>query len=156
MAKTPPRERGKLEALREQGTLNPHPEKVTDSLFQENDFFDPRDLVQVKYEMLRRVRVDKAAVTQAASSFGFSRVSFYQAQSTFEEHGLPGLVPGKRGPREAHKLTPEVLDFITRTRVGQPGLKFEDLAREVARQFGTEVHPRSIERALARSQKKRR
>ena len=156
MAKTPPRERGKLEALREQGTLNPHPKKVTDSLFQENDFFDPRDLVQVKYEMLRRVRVDKAAVTQASSSFGFSRVSFYQAQATFEEHGLPGLLPGKRGPREAHKLTAEVLEFVTRTRVAQPALKFEDLAREVARQFGTEVHPRSIERALARGQKKRR
>jgi len=156
MAKGSPRERGKLEALRERGTLNPHPEKVTDSLFRENDFFDPRDLVQVKYEMLRRVRVDKAAVTQASSSFGFSRVSFYQAQATFEEHGLPGLVPGKRGPRSAHKLTPEVLDFITRTRMGQPGLKFEDLAREVTRRFGTEVHPRSIERALARGQKKRR
>ena len=156
MAKTPPRERRKLEALREQGTLNPHPKKVTDFLFQENDFFDPRDLVQVKYEMLRRVRVDKAAVTQASSSFGFSRVSFYQAQATFEEHGLPGLIPGKRGPREAHKLTPEVLEFVTRTRVAQPALKFEDLAREVARQFGTQVHPRSIERALARGQKKRR
>ena len=156
MAKTPPRERRKLEALREQGTLNPHPKKVTDFLFQENDFFDPRDLVQVKYEMLRRVRVDKAAVTQASASFGLSRVSFYQAQATFEEHGLPGLLPGKRGPREAHKLTPEVLEFVTRTRVAQPALKFEDLAREVARQFGTEVHPRSIERALARGQKKRR
>ena len=156
MAKTPPRKRGKLVALREQGTLNPHPEKVTDSFFQENDFFDPRDLVQVKYEMLRRVRVDKAAVTQASSSFGFSRVSFYQAQATFEEHGLPGLVPGKRGPRSAHKLTPEVLEFVTRTRVDQRELKFEDLAREVERQFGTEVHPRSIERALARGQKKRR
>lgn len=156
MAKGSRRQRGKLEALREQGTLNPHPEKVTDSLFQGNDFFDPRDLVQVKYEMLRRVRVDKAAVTQASSAFGFSRVSFYQAQATFEERGLIGLVPGKRGPREAHKLTPEVLDFITRARVDHPGLKFADLAREVARQFGTEVHPRSIERALARGQKKRR
>jgi hypothetical protein len=156
MAKTPPRKRGKQEALREQGTLNPHPEKVTDSLFQENDFFDPRDLVQVKYEMLRRVQVDKAAVTQTSSAFGFSRVSFYQAQSTFDQHGLVGLLPGKRGPREAHKLTPEVLEFVTRTRVAQPALKFEDLAQEVARQFGTEVHPRSIERALARGQKKRR
>jgi hypothetical protein len=49
MAKTSPRERGKLEALRQQGTLNLHPEEVTDSRFQEDEFFDPRDLVQVKY-----------------------------------------------------------------------------------------------------------
>ena len=156
MAKTPRRDPAKLESLREHGTLNPHPEKIADPLFKENDFFDPRDLVQVKYEMLRRARVDKAAVSQAASSFGFSRVSFYQAQATFEEHGLPGLLPGKRGPREAHKLTPDVLAFINKARADQPRLRFEDLARKVARQFGTEVHPRSVERALARSQKKRR
>ena len=155
MAKTPSRERSKLEALRQQGTLNLHPEEVTNSRFQEDEFFDPRDLVQVKYEMLRRVRVDKATVTQASESFGFSRVSFYQTQLAFEQRGLFGLVPAKRGPREAHKLTPEIVDFLARTRTAQPALRFEDLAQEVERQFGVGVHPRSIERALARRQKKR-
>ena len=47
----------KGESLRQQGVLNPHPEKVADPLFHDSEFFDPRDLVQVKYEMLRRVRV---------------------------------------------------------------------------------------------------
>lgn len=156
MAKTRRAEPSKLDALRERGTLNPHPEKVTDPLFRGNDFFDANDLVQVKYEMLRRVRVDDATVSQAASSFGFSQVSFYQSRTTFEKGGLSGLLPGKRGPRDAHKLTSEVLAFVAETRANDPGLKFEDVARAVAQQFGTEVHPRSIERALARSQKKRR
>lgn len=156
MARRPQRDRDKAEALREQGTLNLQPERVADSLFQEDEFFDPRDLMQVKYEMLRRVRVDKATVTQASTSFGFSRVSFYQAQLAFEQFGLFGLVPGKRGPREAHKLTVEVLDFVARIQAEQPSVTLQDLAREVQRQFGREVHPRSIERALARRQKKRR
>jgi hypothetical protein len=40
----------KGESLREHATLNSHPEQVTDALFQTAPFFDPRDLVQVKYE----------------------------------------------------------------------------------------------------------
>jgi len=35
--------------LRKQGTLNPRPREVTDPLFAKDSFFDPRDLVQVKY-----------------------------------------------------------------------------------------------------------
>ena len=33
--------------LREQGCLHARPEKVIDELFQQSDFFDPRDLIQV-------------------------------------------------------------------------------------------------------------
>ena len=70
----------KGESLRQQGVLNPHPEKVADPLFHGSEFFDPRDLVQVKYEMLRRVRVERASVTEVTQAFGFSRPVFYQAQ----------------------------------------------------------------------------
>jgi hypothetical protein len=52
----------KTQALRQQGVLNPRPDAVTDPLFQSGDFFDPQDMVQVKYEMLRHVEVDKASV----------------------------------------------------------------------------------------------
>ncbi len=57
--------RSKVDALLEEGTLNPAPEKVSDPKFQESEFFDPRDAVQVKYEMLRRVSVENASVTDA-------------------------------------------------------------------------------------------
>ena len=46
-------EKPKTEALRRQRALNLHPERVTDPLFQQNEFYDPHDLVQVKYEMLQ-------------------------------------------------------------------------------------------------------
>src|SRR5215510_1178731 len=64
-------------ALAESRTLNPRPEAVHDEQFASSEFFDARDLVQVKYEMVRRVRVDGAPVARAATAFGFSRPSYY-------------------------------------------------------------------------------
>lgn len=145
----------KRQALRQQGTLNPHAEKVSDTLFQHSDFFDPQDLVQVKYEMLRRVEVDKHSVTHSATAFGLSRPTFYQAQLDFQQNGLAGLVPQKRGPRGAHKLTPEVLEFIHQQRSAEPSLGGTALAEGIRERFGVRIHPRSIERGVLRQQKKR-
>jgi hypothetical protein len=94
----------KVKALLEEGTLNPSPGKVRDPKFQENEFFDPRDLVQVKYEMLRRVSVEKASVTEATEKYGVSRPTYYQTKASFDKGGLAGLVPRKRGPHGPHKL----------------------------------------------------
>jgi transposase len=143
-------------ALRQQGALNPHPEQVTDELFLTNEFFDTRDLVQVKYEMLCRVRSEGQSVSRAAIAFGFSRPSFYQTQASFEQGGLPALIPQKRGPKEAHKLTNAVLAFVRQLREEDPSLRPADLATRLRQTYGITVHPRSIERALARSQKKLR
>lgn len=145
----------KLEALREQGVLNPNPERVKDQLFAEHGFFDARDLVQVKYEMVRRVETDGASVTDAATVFGFSRPSFYQAQASLRAHGLPGLLPKKRGPRSGHKLSDDVVTFIEEIRAKDPALSSDELARRVEGSFGVRVHRRSVERALERREKKR-
>src|SRR5712691_173841 len=59
-------------ALRQQGCLNPHPEQVTDELFQAREVFDPRDVVQVKYEMLRRVETEGLPVSRSAASIDLS------------------------------------------------------------------------------------
>jgi transposase len=146
----------KAQALRQRGCLHPHPEKVSDDLFASSDFFDPRDLLQVKYEMLRRVRVDGHTVSQSAAGCGLSRPSFYQAQTAFEEGGLPALRGKKPGPRRAHKLSEEIVTALRETLAKQPDLSTSTLAKGVAEQFGVSVHPRSIERVLARQEKKRR
>ena len=143
----------KHQILRQTGTLNPRPDRVTDQWFTDRDFFDPNDLLQVKYEMLRRVRRDDFTVRQAAQLFGFSRPSFYQAQEAFQRGGLGALVPQKRGPRRAHKLSPKIVAFLERTLAADPGA---DLVAAVQEAFGISVHRRSIERALARAKKKRR
>ena len=89
----------KVTALRESRCLNPHPEQVTDEAFLAEEFFDARDMVQVKYEMVRRVTVDGAPVTAAAAAVGYSRPSYYQAAAALAESGLDGLVPARPGPR---------------------------------------------------------
>jgi transposase len=145
----------KLARLQHQGALNPHPERVSEELFQNSDFFDPHDLIQVKYEMLRRVRADKRRVSQAASAFGFSRLTFYQTRLHYEQNGLAGLMPQKPGPRRAHKFTSEVLEFIRRERDTDPSLSTGDLAGRVKSRFSVVIHPNSIDRALRGTKKKR-
>src|SRR3989442_6977732 len=97
----------KAEALRQRGCLNPHPEKVADPLFAESDFFDSRDLVQVKYEMVRRGKAEGHTVSASAAAFGFSPPSVYQAQSGLESWGLAALAPPKPRPRRGPQMRPE-------------------------------------------------
>jgi len=141
----------KVEALREERSLNPRPEAVSDEEFTASEFFDARDLVQVKYEMVRRVRVDGEAVSRSATAFGFSRPSFYEAAAALDAGGLAALVPARPGPRGAHKLTEEVVAFARRRLEDDPSLRSLDLVEAIAERFGVRVHPRSVERALARS-----
>ncbi len=155
MAKRPSRD-PKVRTLQQQGCLHRHPEQVTDELFVTHEFFDPRDLVQVKYEMLRRVQQEGQTVRRSATAFGFSRPSFYQAQAALQQGGLPALMPQKRGPKNAHKLTVEVLAFIRQVRQDDPSVPPAVLASLIKAQYGVTVHPRSIERALSRRQKKPR
>lgn len=144
----------KLKALREHGALNPHPQDVTDSLFREYDFFDPRDLMQVKYEMLRRVRLEGVSITDAAAAFGFSRVAFYQIRKRLEEEGLVGLLTRKKGPKHAHKLSDEVMELVKQALSMDASFGAPALSDLVRNRFGISVHPRSIQRALLRRQKK--
>lgn len=144
----------KTEALRRHGTLHPHPELVRDEIFCRDDFFDPQDAVQVKYEMLRRTRVDGWSASRAALEAGFSRPTFYEAHTAFERGGLPGLLPAKKGPRRAHKLTDVVMTFITQEIAKEPEMSMDEIADRVFEHFGLRVHGRSIRRALGKGEKK--
>jgi len=149
-----PRE-DKASALRRHHALNHQPHAVSDSAFtSSNAFFDARDLVQVKYEMLRRVREDGRAVSQTADDFGFSRPAFYQSQAVFDAEGLPGLLPQRPGPKRAHKLSEEVVDRLERALDADPSLNSAELAQRLEEELGLRVHRRSVERALSRRRKK--
>lgn len=148
----------KSENLRKYGALNPHPQKVKEKMFSDSaiDFFDPRDLVQVKYEMLRAVDKEGRSVKHASEAFGFSRPAFYQAQSQFKQGGVTGLVKRRPGPKAAHKLTADILAFIEeKIEEGKP-LRARKLAPLIREKFGKDIHPRSIERAVLRRKKKRK
>jgi transposase len=143
----------KAEALRRQGALHPNPHIVHDEAFRQGEFFDARDLVQVRYEMVRRHQVDGKAVTAVADAFGVSRQAFYTTETAFEQMGISGLLPRRRGPQRAHKCTDEILDFVEQWRAASPTEK--DVTEAIRKRFSISVNPRSIERALARRKKKR-
>ena len=141
----------KAASLRRTGTLHPHPDRVEDELFMGSDFFDARDAVQVKYEMVRRVTQDGWPIAQASRRYGVSRPSFYRAQAALGEGGLVGLVPQRRGPRGAHKLTGEVMAFVEEQLA--EGRTLTEVVARVEAQFGLRVHRRSLERRRAPGKK---
>jgi transposase len=139
----------KIEALREEGTLNLTPEHVRDPKFQGNEFFDPHDIVQVKYEMLRRVSVENASVSATTEDYGVSRPTYYQTKASFDKAGIAGLVPQTRGPRGPHKFRGEALAFVQQQLVAGEPVRARELAKLVRQKFDLNIHPRTIERAVA-------
>jgi transposase len=140
----------KVQALLEEGTLNPAPEKVQDPNFRVSEFFDPRDIVQVKYEMLRRVSVENASIANATEQYGVSRPTYYQTKASFDEAGIAGLVPKKRGPRGPHKLQGTVLAFVQKQVIAGEPIRARELAKLIRQKFDLNVHPRTIERAIVK------
>ena len=143
----PPNQK-KIEVLRSCGVLNPHPEEVRNPLFTENDFFDPHDLVQLKYETIRAVEVDARPIAQAALDSGLSRPTIYEARENFRQEGIEGLLPEKRGPKKPRKLTPQVRDYLEELVASNPDLKAAVLVQRVRRRFGVLLHVRTVEKAV--------
>jgi transposase len=144
----------KSEALAQDGVLNPNPEAVRDPSFVSNPFFDAKDLVQVRYEMVRRHQVDGVAISEAAETFGVTRPTFYKAQSALQTAGLAGLLPNRRGPKGGHKVSAEVVAFVAALKAARPELTTSHCLDAISARFGVKVHRRSLERALARKKKR--
>jgi transposase len=145
----------KIEALRSCGVLNRHPEEVRNPLFTENEFFDPHDLVQLKYETIRGVEVDGRPIAQAALDSGLSRPTIYEARENFRQEGIEGLLPEKRGPKKPRKLKPEVRRYLQELVGSEPGLKAVVLVQRVRRRFGIVLHPRTVEKAVRKKGRQR-
>ena len=146
----------KAEALRSCGALHPDPGAVKEEAFSSHEFFDPRDRVQVKYEMVRRHRIDGHPITEVAKVFGMSRQAFYKTAATLEGQGIPGLLPRRRGPKRARKCTDEVLDFVEQWEATPIAERGDDVVQAIERHFGIRLHPRSLDRAMVRRNKKKR
>src|ERR1700749_2593919 len=119
--------------------LNPHPEQVTDLEFLASEFFDARAAVQVKYEMVRKVKAGGAPVTEAATAFGYSRPAYYAAAAALEASGLEGLVPARPGPRGAHKLPEPILAWAEDQLTADPALRPVQLPGPIEAAFGVRV-----------------
>ena len=140
--------------LRKHGVLNPHPEKIQEELFLAHEFFDPKDLIQARYEMIRCHRIDGLTIMEVSQRFGVSRITFYNLTKRYDEEGLIGLVPRKSGPKKPHRCTKEILEFVKHRQLEEPGILCQDIIWEVRKKFNIILHRRTIERGLVRLKKK--
>jgi len=132
--------------LLKNGSFNHRAETVTDTLFSQPGFFDAHDLVQVKYEMLRAVEIDRRDITGTANAFGFSRVSFYQIKKEFDENGIAGLIPKKRGPKGSRKISESDAQFAKNLVGTHTKAQIVELLRE---ERGVQISKRTLERQLS-------
>jgi transposase len=128
---------------------SPRPDDVTHPLFRATpEFFDARDLLQVRYELLRGHRVDGETVVRVCREFGVSRQTFYNLLEKFEAEGISGLLPRRPGPKGPTKITPQVVELARRELSLDPGISGAALAARVEAELGLEVHRRTVERLL--------
>lgn len=148
----PPRSKAvsqdKIDFLRSKGLLNPRPERITSPLFGTLDFFEPLDLPQVRYEMVRAARVGSTSVAAACRLFGFSREYFYRLERNFMERGYVGLLGSTIGRRPLLALNEEIVNFIVRRRLEEPTLSGERLRHEIRRVYKVECSRRTVERII--------
>jgi transposase len=136
----------KHEEMRRNGSFNHRAATVTADIFNNSYFFDAHDLVQVKYEMLRAVEKDRREVSSTSTAYGFSRVSYYQIKKEYDESGVAGLIPKKRGPKGSRKLSGSDVDFArslvdTHTK--------SQIVSRLKEERGIEVSKRTLERQLS-------
>ena len=93
-------------------------------------------------------------MSSAARGVGFSRLTYYKIRAAFAREGVVGLLPKKRGPRGAHKLTDEVMGYVEAVRAEEEQTTIGALVERIEERFGVRVHRRSLERALGRRGKK--
>ena len=138
----------KEDTLKKTGCFNNNYENVSASIFKSALFFDKKDIVQVKYEMIRAVTKEEGSITEIADIYGFSRKSYYQINEAFETGGLYALIPKKTGPKKPHKLTPEVLEFIDSYLASHKNAKAPEISARLETEKGVKIHPRTVYRYI--------
>jgi len=141
----------KEDALKQNGCYNRNYESVAASIFKTASFFDRRDIVQVKYEMIRAAGNEEGSVTEISDAYGFSRKSYYQILKAFQAGGLYALIPQKTGPKSPHKLKPEATAFIDSFLISNTNAKPKEISAALEAEMGISIHPRSIYRYLKKN-----
>ena len=136
--------------LEQEGLLNPKPERVSYLLFEKFEFFDPLDLPQVRYEMIRTARVENISVSEACKLFGFSREYFYKLERAFMARGYVALLGSTMGRRPLIALNQEVVNFIVHRKLEEPKLSGEELRKEIRKLYSVECSRRTVERIVER------
>jgi transposase len=138
----------KKKFLEQEGLINPKPERVSHPLFETLNFFDPLDLPQVRYEMIRAARVEKMSVAAACKLFGFSREYFYKLERAFMARGYVAMLGSTMGRRPIIALNQEIINFIAHRKIEEPGLSGEKVRQEIQTLYNVDCSRRTVERIV--------
>ncbi len=138
----------KKKFLEQEGLLNPKPERVSHPLFETLNFFDPLDLPQIRYEMIRAARVENISVAQTCKLFGFSREYFYKLERAFMARGYVALLGSTMGRRPIIALNQEIVNFIAHRKMEKAGLSGEKLRQEIQSLYKVDCSRRTVERIV--------
>jgi len=141
--------KSKIDRLKESGTLNPHPESVTDALFSDGAFFDRNDLLQVRYEMIRS-HTKSVTLKEIAKRYGMSVPTCVRLKRDYREGGMQALIPSRPGPRGPRKITPEMLEFAKTHLKQHANTSIRCLAELVSEKFKVNIHFSGLHRALSK------
>lgn len=136
----------KKEILLTNGTFNKNHAKVTKANFRNGGFYDPMDIVQVRYEMIRDADVSTGTIEQVSNEYGYSRASYYHIRDNFENGGMAALIPDKTGPREPRKFTDEIQEYVNDYIGRNPSASSSQIADEIESSKGVTVSKRTVER----------
>ena len=130
--------------------LNPHPEQVSDPEFLASEFFDARDVVQVKYEMVRKVKAAAPRSPRPPRRSGTPGRRTTRRPPRWSAPGWRGWSrpgPGRAAPTSSPRRS---CAWAEEQLAADPGAAPGAAGRPIEESFGVRVHPRSVERALAR------
>ena len=126
--------------------LHPTPELVHDERFQEEGgFFDPKDIVQVKYELLRLCHVEGNDVASACARFGFSRTTYYKVYEAFLDGGIPALMGRPKGRPKPIKLNEIVLGYLIAEKAKNPNLAALKMVSDIMNRYAVKLSERMIQ-----------
>ena len=140
----------KADVLKSNGTYNRRHSSVKKREFMEGGFYDPMDIVQVKYEMLRDAQDSGRAIGEVSGDFGFSRTAYYNIRGSFEKNGMSALVPEKTGPKHPHKLTEPLRKFADEYAAANPGASAAEITAAMQCERGAVISKRTVERHFAK------
>lgn len=113
-------------------------------------FYDPMDIVQVKYEMLKAATEGNQPIAKIVDEFGLSRASFYKIKKAFEISGLSALIPEKPGPKKPYKLTEPYTEYIDKYLLENPEASSNEIAINLRKDKGLTVSKRTVDRYRAK------
>lgn len=136
----------KKETLLGNGSFNKNYSKVKKAKFLEDSFYDPMDIIQIKYELIQDAKDARGGIEKITSDYGYTRASYYLIKAAFEKGGLAALAPGKTGPKTPYKLTLERQEHIERYISENPSANSAEVVADLLGSKGIKISKRTVER----------